>query len=66
MRIEQWWLSLTPATRQWLIDNNGDAVPPEIVTEIIEVGGTVSSDEEGVFALSDAEIDWVEAVANAE
>ena len=26
MSIEQWWPKLKPSTREWLIDNNGDAL----------------------------------------
>ncbi len=73
MSIEAWWPNLPPASRDWLIDNNGDAVPVEVVDDIVAAGGTVSKDAswvgevgpEGVY-LSDAAIDWVEEVANGE
>lgn len=73
MSIEAWWPNLKPSSREWLIDNNGDAVPVEVVDDIVVAGGTVSKDAawvgevgpEGVY-LSDAAVDWVEEVANGE
>ena len=44
MSIEQWWPSLKPSTREWLIENNGDEVPAEVVAEIAEAGGPVAFD----------------------
>jgi len=44
MSIEQWWTKLQPSTREYLIDNNGDVVPAEVVAEIAEVGGPESTD----------------------
>lgn len=44
MIIEAWWPQLRPATRQWLIANNGEAVPPLIVDEIAAVGGPAATD----------------------
>lgn len=58
MDISQWWPLLAPETRRWLIENNGDALRPEIAAEIARVGGSPD--------LADAEIDWIEAVANDE
>ena len=62
-----------PATRAWLIENNGDAVPPEIVAEITTAGGLVASGawwvgESGPsgFFISDEAADWIEAIANGE
>ena len=73
MDIEQWWAQLKPSTRAWLIDNNGDAVPAEIVAEITDAGGSVEADawwvgESGPsgFYFSDEAIDWIEAVGNGE
>ena len=73
MSIEVWWPNLKPSSRDWLIDNNGDAVPVEVVDDIVSAGGTVAMDAswvgevgpEGVY-LSDEAIDWVEEVANGE
>lgn len=73
MSIEQWWPKLQPSTREWLIRNNGDAVPPGIVHEITDAGGIVDGGEWWVgqgdgsgFYFSDRAIDWIEAVANDE
>jgi hypothetical protein len=73
MAIEQWWGTLPAATKEWLTDNNGDAVPPPIVAEIAAVGGPSETDswwvhEDGadVLFLPDDAVDWIEAVANGE
>ena len=73
MDIDGWWPRLSGGSRQWLIDHNGEAVPPEIVSEIAAVGGVivpdawwVGEDGTGGFSLSDRAIDWIEAVANDE
>lgn len=73
MNIEQWWPRLKPATQEWLIANNGDAVPSEMVAEIAAAGGGISSDAWWVgqtgpngFFFSDDATDWIEAVANSE
>jgi hypothetical protein len=73
MSIEQWWTKLQPSTREYLIDNNGDVVPAEVVAEIAEVGGPDSTDswwadQNGASGhyFPDDVIDWVEAIANDE
>ena len=72
MSIEQWWPRLKPSTREWLLENNGDEVPAEVVAEIAEAGGPVASDPWWVgqstpgFYLPDEATDWIEAVANGE
>ena len=69
MDIELWWPRLTPSTREWLMQNNGDTVPPEVVEEIARAGGEVATDSDseqsGVY-LSDDDVDWIETVANEE
>ncbi|MCB5280292.1 hypothetical protein QK292_10115 [Arthrobacter sp. AL08] len=73
MSIEQWWPKLAPATRDWLIENNGGAVPAEMVAEITQAGGVVDSGawwsgeyRAGDFYFSDEGVDWIEAVGNGE
>ena len=44
MNIGGWWPNLKPTTREGLIADNGDAVPAEILIEIMEAGGWVASD----------------------
>ena len=73
MDIEQWWPNLSGATKEWLIANNGDAIPEPVVIEIVAAGGVVASESKWVgengpdgFFLSDEATDWVEAVANNE
>ena len=69
MDIELWWPRLTPSTREWLIQNNGDTVPPKVVEEITRAGGELATDSDseqsGVY-LSDDDVDWIETVANEE
>lgn len=73
MDIEQWWPRLDPSTRKWLIAHNGEAVPPEILSEIRRAGGAVPSGEpatggsgESGIVFADDVVDWIEAVANEE
>lgn len=61
MGIEVWWPKIRRESRQWLEDNNGDAVRGDILQEIVRAGGEVN----GSY-LSDEAVDWVEAVANGE
>lgn len=73
MNIENWWPLLNSSTRQWLIDNNGDVVPPNILDQIEAVAGPlmpeapwVAGNDAEEFLLSDQAIDWIEEAANAE
>jgi hypothetical protein len=73
MSMEQWWPELRPSAREWLINNNGDAVPAEILSEIEDAGGSVESSawwvgENGPsgFYFSDEAVDWIDAVGNGE
>lgn len=61
MNIYEWWPRLQPATQEWLVANNGDVIPADIVGEMVRAGRTASTDQ-----LGDDEIDWIEAVANGE
>jgi hypothetical protein len=71
--IDVWWPRLPPATRDWLIANNGDAVPDAIVEQIGAAGGPAAADpwwtrdEESTGRyLPDAATDWIEETANDE
>ena len=73
MSLETWWPLLQPETRDWLIANNGDALTTQVLDDIARVGGPVPQEawwmgEHGQrgFYLSDAAVDWIEAVANGE
>jgi hypothetical protein len=73
MSLEIWWPLLQPEIRDWLIANNGDALSTAVLDDIARVAGSVPSEawwvgENGPsgFQLSDAGIDWIEAVANGE
>ena len=56
-----WWPKIRQGSRHWLLENYGDAVPKEIVEEIVRAGGEITGSH-----LSDEAVDWVEAVANGE
>ncbi len=73
MRIQDWWPLLNSSTQQWLINNNGDIVPPGILDQIMAVAGQTTTDRSLVgrdgregFTLSDDAIDWIEQTANDE
>jgi len=64
---------LRPETQDWLVAHNGEAVPESVVREITQAGGSATADawwfgQNGPtgFYLSDAAVDWIEAVANEE
>jgi len=62
MSMQAWWPRLAKEARDWLVANNGDALPPWVTDEIRRAGGDVG----GETHLSDAQVDWIEAVANGE
>jgi len=71
--LDEWWPRLSQESRDWLIANNGDAVPARVISSVTDAGGVVSADAWWVgqsgptgFYLSDEAIDWIEAVANGE
>lgn len=73
MNIEEWWPLLKPSTKEWLIENNGDGIPDDLIQEITRAGGSVASDASSVGEndplgsyLSDEAVDWIEATANDE
>lgn len=74
MDPEQWWPSVSDDTRRWLIEHNGEPVPDDVIGEITKAGGVVTADawwvdevgEDGAVVLSDAAVDWIEAIANSE
>jgi hypothetical protein len=73
MPVAQWWPKLQQQTRDWLIANNGDVVPPAVVTEIAEAGGPATTDAWWVIdedtsgaVMPDEAIDWIEEAANEE
>ncbi|MHA7175891.1 hypothetical protein ACX80D_04495 [Arthrobacter sp. Sr24] len=73
MNIQDWWPLLDSPTQQWLIDNNGDVVPPDILDQITAMTGQATAEDswiqdtghDGLF-LSDEAFDWIEQTANEE
>lgn len=73
MDLPQLWPLLPTSTRSWLVDHNGEALPDEIVAEILRVTGNQTSPQwwagpstEGGTQLTDEAVDWIETVANDE
>ncbi|RMB62160.1 hypothetical protein [Tessaracoccus antarcticus] len=73
MSIEEWWPKLRSESRDYLIANNGDVVPPKLVQEITGAGGVITPDawwlgQSGPAGLdlSDEAVAWIEEVANGE
>ncbi len=73
MSIEQWWPRLTPETRGWLIEHNGEALPTDVLNELARVGAEMTREAWWVgehrpdgLHLSDDAVDWIDAVANGE
>lgn len=53
---------MDPDVQRWLMDNNGDSLPAQVATQIVGAGGDATTGE----PLPDADVDWIEAVANGE
>ena len=73
MNLDAVWPLLKQDSRDWLLANNGDTLSTAVLDDIARVNGSVPSDawwsaekESDGFHLSDAGIDWIEAVANGE
>jgi hypothetical protein len=75
MGIEHWWPRLEQASRNWLLENNGDVVSPDVVEAITQAGGPDASDawwirqgdaEVPDLLLPDEAVDWIEAAGNDE
>jgi hypothetical protein len=71
MTIELWWPKLRAETRQWLMANNGDAVPTSLMAEIEAAGGPAISDpwwseQEGSAGrcMPDEATEWIDETAN--
>ena len=45
MAMDEIWPQLAPETRDWLIANNGDAVPADIAAEIDEITDAAGADD---------------------
>jgi hypothetical protein len=70
--MNEWWSLVSEETRHWLIAHNGEPLTPPITSDIMSVtrGATGSEWWAGESAdgshLTDAAVDWIEAVANGE
>ena len=67
------WPRLRQESRDWLFANNGDALSRSVAEDVERAGGPVPPDAWWVgdhgpdgLHLSDAAVDWIEEVANAE
>ncbi|MFD4958421.1 hypothetical protein [Microbacterium sp. NPDC058389] len=50
MGMDEIWARLAPDTQDWLIANNGDAIPADIAAEIDELVDATGADEVWAFA----------------
>ncbi|MDQ0729821.1 hypothetical protein [Arthrobacter sp. B1I2] len=72
MDIQAWWPLLDAETRDWLIEHNGEPLPPKVVAGIMAAaGGTTdsrwwASESADGPELSDDAVDWIEGVTNDE
>ena len=71
--IEAWWPKLRQQSRDYLMENDGDEVPADLVEEITAAGGIISTDAWWVsqsgpagLYLSDVANDWIDQLANDE
>lgn len=71
--IARWWRTLPPATQAWLIEHNGEHLPPALVDDISTASGDgfnpawwAGTCEESGAQLIDAVCDWIEEWANGE
>ena len=72
MKIEEWWPLISTEPRNWLVAHNGDPLTPPVSADIL--GATRGATEPGWWAgdsadgpqLTDAAVDWIEAIANGE
>ncbi|MFF1881867.1 hypothetical protein ACFVVC_10415 [Pseudarthrobacter sp. NPDC058196] len=72
MKMTTWWPLVGTETRAWLIEPNGEPLPPPVLTDIMAVtGGSTDPkwwEKESAEGprLTDWAVDWIEAVANGE
>ena len=73
MDFPQIWPRLSPSSRSWLVEHNGEPLPDELVAEILGITGGQASAQwwtgpsaDGQTQLSDEAVDWIETVANDE
>lgn len=63
------WASLDEAARTWLIEHNGEALPPTMIGTLLGAAGDATwldrDDSDGPM-LTDDVVDWIEAIANNE
>lgn len=62
MTVSQWWNHVDATTQDWLMDHNGEGLPPEVAAAIVAAGRTATPDQ----PLPDEDVDWIEATANGE
>ena len=69
----QIWPRLTPLSRSWLIEHNGEPLPDDLIGEVLGVAGGETNAEwwagpsvDGQTQLNDEVVDWIETVANGD
>ena len=73
MDLPQIWPHLSPSSRSWLIEHNGEPLPDQLVAENLSVAGAEPNAQwwsgpsvERQTQLTDEAVDWIETVANNE
>jgi hypothetical protein len=72
VKMNEWWPLVSAETRHWLVEHNGEPLTPQITSDIMSVTSGATGPEwwAGESAdgpqLTDAAVDWIEAVANGE
>lgn len=73
MHIDSWWPRLTEQSRHWLIEHNGEPLDPSVKRDIFDVNDQeadpswwAGDSSDGLSELTDASVDWIEAVGNGE
>lgn len=68
MHLEKHWHRLSPASKQWLIDNLGCVILPRTISAEInaESGEDADSDSHGETVLSEENIDFIRSKAHQE
>jgi hypothetical protein len=72
MNISEWWPLVDAETRGWLIEHNGEPLPPHVIAHIVAVTAGTSDSEWWAGESADGPrhpdeaVDWIEAAASDE
>lgn len=73
MDFPQIWSRLSPSSRAWLIEHNGEPLSEYLIAEVLSIAGGAPDTPwwsgpsvDGQTQLTDEAVDWIETVANDE